>query len=82
MVQTASRVYGYVEDNWQFTPDIKTVAVPKKRRAYIKFVDEEIIDENEIEERMEMVKALKGIIPPDVDLKTIRDERLARKGLL
>jgi hypothetical protein len=37
--------------------------------------------ENEIAERMAMIRSLTGIIPPDFDLESIKAERIAKKGL-
>ena len=91
MLQTAQstpRVYGYYQPDGLFIPDGNIPKSQINRRAYIKFVDEETpreinkFSEKEIEERLAMVESLSGIIPPDVDLKQAREERLKRKGLL
>jgi hypothetical protein len=38
-------------------------------------------DRKKIDERLAIVQSLKGIIPPDVDLETVRAERIAQRGL-
>jgi len=46
------------------------------------FIHDSKIDEQEINKRLEMVKSLRGIIPSEVDIDTLREERIAGRGLL
>ena len=40
------------------------------------------LDKNRIDKRLAIVRSLKGIIPPDVDLEAVKAERIAKRGLL
>ena len=46
------------------------------------FDQENKTDDQEINKRLEMVKSLRGIIPSNVDLDALREERLETRGLL
>jgi len=39
-------------------------------------------DEEDTAKRLKMVESITGIIPPDVDEKAMREERIAKRGLL
>ena len=60
--------------------------LPVRRKMTIilesNFIHDSKIDEQEINKRLEMVKSLRGIIPSEVDIDTLREERIAGRGLL
>ena len=78
---------GYFQEDVQFIADKSIVRIPTKRRVIINILDEsidpEIVrNENDIAERLKMLESITGIIPPDIDEKAIRAERIANRGLL
>ena len=46
------------------------------------FVQENKTDELETYKRLEMVKSLRGIIPSNIDIDALKEERMAKRGLL
>ena len=79
---------GYFREEVRFVADNSVVRIPAKKRVIVNVLDDEIVDDAravdkaEIEKRLEMVKSITGIIPPDVDLDAMRAERIAKRGLL
>lgn len=79
---------GHFQDDGRFIADNAAVKIPAYRRVIINILDEIIdaetirSDEEEIAERLKMVEALTGIIPPDADEKAMRAERIAKRELL
>ena len=78
---------GYFQEGVRFIADNVIVKIPPNKRIIINVLDE-IVDmeaepnEQEISERLKMLESITGIIPPDVDEKAIRAERIAKRGLL
>ena len=78
---------GYFQEDVRFIADNVIVKIPPNKRIIINVLDE-IVDmeaepnEQEISERLKMLESITGIIPPDVDEKAIRAERIAKRGLL
>ena len=80
---------GHFQEDVQFIADNIVVKIPTNRRVIINILDEKIdpeekqSDEEEIAKRRAMVKLLKGCLAGyEVDLKQIREERIAKRGLL
>ena len=46
------------------------------------FAQDNKADEKEINKRLKMVDSLRGIIPADTDVDVLREERIAKRGLL
>lgn len=76
---------GYYE-NGHFHTEGKKIQLPVRQKMTIilegNFTQDNNIDEQEINKRLEMVKSLRGIIPPDIDENALREERIAKRGLL
>ena len=76
---------GYYENGYFYT-DGKKIQLPARRKMTIvlegSFAQDNKTDEQEINRRLEMVKSLRGIIPSDIDADALREERIAKRGLL
>ena len=78
---------GYYENGY-FHIGGRKIQLPTQCKMTIIFEDnvvlENITDEQEISERLEIVKSFRGIIPShlDLDLDALREERIAKRGLL
>ena len=76
---------GYYENGY-FHIEGRKIQLPVRRKMTIiledNFEQENKIDEQEINKRLEMVKSLRGIIPSNVELEVQREERLEKRGLL
>jgi hypothetical protein len=88
MTQTAQGVLGYIGEDLRFNSNNSIVKTLINKRVIVTPVDDDVMDnanvyyETDVEKRIALAESLRGIIPPDIDLKAMRDERLARKGLL
>jgi len=76
---------GYYE-NGHFHTEGKKMQLPTRRKMTIilegNFTQDNKTDEQEINRRLEMVKSLRGIIPSGIDVDALREERVAKRGLL
>ena len=76
---------GYYENGYFYT-DGKKIQLPARRKMTIlledDFIQDNKMDEQEINKRLEMVKSLRGIIPTDIDTDALREERITKRGLL
>jgi len=76
---------GYYE-NGHFHVEGRKIQLPVRRKMTIifedNFVQENKADELEINKRLDTVKSLRGIIPSNLDIDTLREERMAKRGLL
>ena len=76
---------GYYENGY-FHANGKKIQLPVRRKMTIIIEDnagsdgEE--DEQEINDRLEIIKSLRGIIPADFDKNVLREERAAKRVLL
>jgi len=68
---------------------LENVALPEKARLIITVLDiDEItetiktIDRAELAKRREMLESITGIIKTDIDVKAMRAERIAKRGLV
>jgi hypothetical protein len=80
--------------NGRFMPlDISPVAIPEEMEVLItvtgrklpaKSIEKVIMTaaESRLEQRREMLKSITGVIKTDVDVKAMRAERIAQRGLL
>jgi len=78
---------GYFQEDVRFITDDVVVKIPTHRRIIINVLDESVdmettTNEEEIAERLKMLETITGIIPPDVDEKALKAERIAKRGLL
>ena len=81
---------GYLQTEVQLIADNNLVVkIPKNRRITILWEEiNETKDNNDnskeerIKDRLTMVESLKGILPKDVDLKSAREERISKRGLM
>ena len=78
---------GYFQEDVRFIADNAIVKIPPNKRIIINILDEitdaEIVREEEIAKRREMVKSLKGCLAGyEIDLAQIKEERIAKRGLL
>jgi len=76
---------GYYENGY-FHIEGRKIQLPVRRKMTIiledNFVQENKTDEQEINKRLEIVKSLRGIIPSNFDIDALREERMAKRGLL
>ena len=76
---------GYYENGY-FHAEGRKIQLPVQRKMTIIFEDnyvqENKTDELETNKRLEMVKSLRGIIPSNIDIDALREERMANRGLL
>ena len=76
---------GYYENGY-FHIEGKKIQLPVRCKMTIIFEDnliqENKTDEQEINKRLEIVKSLRGIIPSNVDIDALKEERMAKRGLL
>ena len=76
---------GYYENGY-FHVEGRKIQLPVRRKMTIIFEDsyvqENKTDELETNKRLEMVKSLRGIIPSNIDIDALREERMAKRGLL
>ena len=78
---------GYFQEDVRFVTDNAIVKIPPNKRIIINILDEiadaETLHEEETAKRREMVKSLKGCLAGyEIDLVQIKNERIARRGLL
>ncbi|MCL2203586.1 MAG: hypothetical protein FWB88_06575 [Defluviitaleaceae bacterium] len=76
---------GYYENGY-FHIEGRKIQLPVRRKMTIiledNFIQENKKDEQEINKRLEIVKSLRGIIPSNFDIDALREERMAKRGLL
>ena len=76
---------GYYENGY-FHIEGRKIQLPVRRKMIIIFEDsfdqENKTDEQEINKRLGMVKSLRGIIPSNIDIDALREERMIKRGLL
>ena len=76
---------GYYENGFFYAGGRK-IHLPVRRKMTIiledNFIQENKADEQEINKRLEIVKSLRGIIPSNFDIDALREERMAKRGLL
>jgi hypothetical protein len=80
--------------NGRFMPlDIGAVAIPEEIEVFITVTGRKLpaqnietviipAADNKLEKRREMLKSITGVIKADVDVKAMKDERIAKRGLL
>ena len=78
---------GYFQEDVRFIADNIIVKIPPNKRIIINILDEisnaETVREEEIVKRREMIKSLKGCLAGyEIDLSQIKEERIAKRGLL
>jgi len=82
---------GYFQEDGRFIANNRIIKIPINRRVIVNILEDEIInsktaqtvDKKEIAKRKKMVKSLKGCLAGyEVDLAQIREERIAKRGLL
>ena len=78
---------GYFQEDVKFVADNVILKIPPNKRIIINILDETVDmeteqNEQEIFERIKMLESITGIIPPDIDEKVIRAERITKKGPL
>jgi len=76
---------GYYE-NGCFHVEGRKIQLPVRRKMTIifeeNFVQENKTDDLETNKRLEIVKSLRGIIPSNIDIDALREERMTKRGLL
>ena len=76
---------GYYENGHFHTEGMK-IQLPVRRKMTIilegNFIQDRTVDGQEISNRLDMVKSLRGIIPSEVDVDALKEERIAKRGLL
>jgi hypothetical protein len=92
-MQEMTQAYQGYFKNGRFMPlELETVTIPDEIEVYITVTGRKVtqqpetsvitVDEEELKKRREMLKSITGIIKTDVDVKAMRAERIAKRGLL